>query len=317
MTSEVPDHIQRLAAAIRAPQRLTAAGLRDRFGDLAQVEPAPGQVWRARWGEVARLVLLLEAEDRLWNVVPVSVEPTGEDESSLVVDGSRTAFEVEVTAWAGLCRSIPTGTLSRIVDQWDHDVSDWCRSTADGIAVEAPPGTRPGHPISVAGDSSSSTRDTLADDLEVLAEAPLVPTSSTSAVNLRVAAKSVGLAAVVSALGLPQPEVMLILQRKRPVTAEQASALASLFKLPAQEITAAAGALPVDLAVELEQPRWRSTWRRLARRFSGDEVMARLTAGYGTFGMAYRQTGVSAPDWRGRVGQWLSTQSDLEGSADE
>jgi hypothetical protein len=318
VTSEVPDRVWRLASAIRAPRGLTSEGLRERFGDLEQVEPAPGQVWRAHWDDVSRLVLLLGNEQRWWRVAPVSIEPTGEDERSLVLDGTRTTFGVEVTVWAGLIRSIPTGTLSRILDEWDEGIAAWCRDTANGRETAPPPGTRRGRPVGGLWETGSSTRATLADELEVLAEAPLVPTLATSTVDLRAAAKAVGLKAVVETLDVAQPEAMAILSRKQPVTAAQAKVLGSLFNMPAEDIAAAAGSLPVDLAVELEQPRWRRTWQRLAGQFGGTEVMARLTAGFGTCGMAYRQTGTSTPDWRARLGQWLSTQPDLEsGPPDE
>lgn len=318
MTSEVPDRVRRLASAVRAPRGLTSEGLRERFGDLEQVEPAPGQVWRARWDEVSRLVLLLSAEERWWRVAPVSIEPTGEDERSLVLEGTRTVFGVEVTVWAGLTRSIPTGTLSCVIDEWDQDVPAWCRDTVIGREAPPPPGTRRGQPIADLWATGSPTRGTLADELEVLAEAPLVPTVATSTVDLRAAAKTVGLRAVVETLDVAQPEAMAILSRKQRVTVAQAKALGSLFNLPAEDIAAASGSLPVDLAVELEQPRWRRTWRRLARQLGGTEVMARLTAGFGTLGMAYRQTGTSTPDWRARLGQWLSMQPDLEsGPPDE
>jgi hypothetical protein len=36
------------------------------------------------------------------SVFPVSIDPSGEDENSLVLDPQRTAFPVNVTAWAGL-----------------------------------------------------------------------------------------------------------------------------------------------------------------------------------------------------------------------
>ncbi|MEN3539353.1 hypothetical protein AAH991_29875 [Microbispora sp. ZYX-F-249] len=310
MTADVPDRLQRLAAAMQVPAPLTSAGLRDRFGDPDHLEPAVGQVWRAEWDDVSRLVLLLAAEERHWRVVPVSVEPTGEDDHSLVVDTSHTAFAVEVTAWAGLSALIPTGTLSRVIDDWSRDITNWCADTAGGTLHEPPAGTRRGGPATDPFSASATVRASLADDLDVLVAAPLVPIQASTPVDLKAATGRVGLAAVIAALQLPQPTVMKIVQGKHPVTKQQAHVLAGLFGYAAEEIMMAAGGLPLGLATELEQPRWRETWRSLCRRLGVSEYAARLQAGYGAFATAFRQTGGTAPDWRSRISQWLAARED-------
>ncbi|MET7423617.1 hypothetical protein [Dactylosporangium sp. NPDC005555] len=317
MTAEIPDRLRRLVTSAVAPAALTTAGLRERFGDPADIAPAAGQVWRATWDEVSGLVLLVEAEDRRWRVVPVSVEPTGEDEDSLVVDGQETAFGVEVTAWAGLAVSIPTGTLNRVVDLWTPALTDWCRAAAHRSSDNIPDGARGGRPITDPWSPSATVRASLADDLDVLVGAPLVPTQASVPVDLRVPARGVGLSAVVAALAAPQPEVLQILQGKRLATAEQADVLARVLGLTVEDVLAAAGGLPTELAVELEHPRWRGTWRSLARRMRGSEVQTRLQVGFGTFAMAFRQTGKADPDWRGRIGQWLVAEHGDEARDDQ
>lgn len=316
MTADLPDRLRRLAASVQVPRALTTAGLRDRFGDPGDVEPAAGQVWRAEWDDVSRLVLLVAVEGRRWRVVPVSVEPTGEDDHSLVVAADRTVFAVEVTAWAGQATSVPTGTLSRVIDRWSPEITSWCTDAAGGTLREPPAGARRGRPITDPYDGSATIRASLTDDLDVLVAAPLVPTQAPAAVDLKAAAGRVGLRSVVAALALPQPTVMKIVQGKQPATVDQARVLAGLFGCTTEDIIAAAGGLPLDLAVELEQPRWRDTWRSMARRLRVSEVAARLRVGSGTFAVAFRQTGGAAPDWRGRIEQWLSAHQDETGQGD-
>jgi hypothetical protein len=311
VTADLPDRLRRLAAAMQVvPRALTAAGLHDRFGEPDQLEPAAGQVWRAEWEDVSRLVLLLAAEERQWRVVPVSVEPTGEDDDSLVVDAGRTAFPVEVTAWAGLSALIPTGTLSRIIDDWGPEITAWCADAAGGALHEPPAGTRRGRPAADPYGGSVTVRASLMDDLDILVAAPFVPVQTSTVVDLKAATVRVGLKAVIDALGLPQPTVMKIVQGKHLVTEQQAQVLAGLFGYAVEDIMAATSGLPLGLAAELEQPRWRKTWQSLSCRLGISEYAARMQVGYGTFATAFRQTGRTAPDWPSRISQWLAAHED-------
>lgn len=306
--ADLPDRMRSLAERTKVPHALTTAGLRERFGDPREVEPAPGQVWRADWDGVTRLVLLLTLADRLWRVAPITIEPTSEDEQCLVAKLASNAFSVEVTAWAGLTTSIPTGTLGTILDQWPHEATTWCAAAAAGSFREPPPGARRGRRRTI-DDWPDPVRAELADDLEMLASAPLVPTRAPETVDLKVATTRVGLRNVIAALGVSQNVAMKIVQSKQPPTAEQAQVLAGLFGFAVEDVMAAAG-LPEVLAVELERPRWRDVWRSMARRLQIGEAQARVRVGFGTYALAFRQTGGAAPDWRSRIEQWLSAHED-------
>jgi plasmid maintenance system antidote protein VapI len=305
VTTDLPDRRGGSAAAMQVPRTLTTAGLRERFGDPDRVEPAAGQVRRVEWNGVSQLALLLTGEDRRWRIVPVSIEPTGEDETSLIVDASRTTFPVEVTAWAGLATTVPTGVLSRVIDTWEPDLTRWCGDANDGVLREPPAGTRRGEASDPYG-SSAAVRDALADDIETLTFAPLVPVQEEAIFDIRAATTRVGLRAVMDALQLPQATVMKIVQNKQTISETQAKILASLFGCSPEDILAGANALPLALAVELEQPRWRTLWSAMAQRLGITETAARLTVGFGTFATAYRQTGAVTPDWRSRIEQWLT-----------
>lgn len=164
MTADRANRLRHLAASMRVPRALTNAGLRDRFGDPDAIDPAVGQIRRAEWADVARLVLLIAVDNRRWRVVPVPIEPPGEDEDSLVVGPSRTRFPVEVSAWAGLAKAIPTGVLGRLVDVWEPELVTWCAVTADA-RLQAPAGTRVGRPADRYA-SAHAVRADISDDLE-------------------------------------------------------------------------------------------------------------------------------------------------------
>jgi hypothetical protein len=289
---------------MRVPRALTTAGLRDRFGDPDAIDPAVGQIRRAEWADVARLVLLIAVDDRRWRVVPVSIEPRGEDEDSLVVGPSRSTFPVEVTAWAGLIKAIPTGALGRLVDVWEPELVAWCAVTTDA-RVQAPAGTRVGGPVDRYA-SGHAVRADISDDLDMLASTPLVPVRAEASVDLKAATYRVGLRAVMDALALPQSTVMKIVQGRQAVSESQGARLAEVFGCTVADVLAATSGLPANLAAELELPRWRAVWRFIAGRLDISEDAARLMAGAGAAAPAYRQTGGASPTWRGRVEQWVT-----------
>jgi transcriptional regulator with XRE-family HTH domain len=121
------------------------------------------------------------------------------------------------------------------------------------------------------------------------------------------------LAALCSALGLQQSEVMKLLRGKALLTPEQIEAVARATALPAEEIAGTVRPLPLKLVAKAEHPRWRAAWTRRAERLQVTEAQARLTGGYGTFALAARETGAEEPDWDARLRQFLREQDDPGG----
>lgn len=312
--TDLPESLRALAGSLRVPQSLTTGALRQRFGDPDGIDPAVGQVRRAQWGDISLLVLLLDtADERHWRTVPVSIDPSGEDENSLVLGPARTAFPVDATAWSGLPARLPTGVLSRVVDEWDTDVTTWCANPGSS----PPPDTRRGRSVVPYG-ADAEVRADLQDTLEALAEAPLVPVRTAAALDLAASAARVGLPAVVAALNVELPVALKIVKGKVTVTEDQAAILARLFDVAVGDVLTAVNGLPAALAVELERPRWRTVWRSWAARLGRAEDAVRLLVGTNVSALGYRQTGgTGTPDWSSRIEHWLADHDveDVAGGA--
>ncbi len=147
-------------------------------------------------------------------------------------------------------------------------------------------------------------RADLEDDLVYLRNAPALPIaiSDRPAVPLgRLLGKSLDLASLVTALGIPQHEVMALLGGKKPLTPAMVGSVADVTGLSAQKVAEAVLPLPSGLVAEIDHPRWRSVWKTWADQSGVDEAAVRIEAGYGAFVMAARQTGGQAPDWGARL----------------
>lgn len=304
----IPQRFLDLAEQARAPRGLSDQALRDRFGELADVEIQAGQVWRARWEYVSVLVLILAVEGRDVLAAPVTIDPSAEDDHSLVLEGASTAFGTDTTIWAGLTGTVPIRVLERPVDLCGGEVVQWTRSVSEGLPGDAPVGVRRGCVITSELDPAALVRAELADDLEALRHAPGLPAATPGEQPRRLASllgTELDLASLCSALGLPQPEVMKILRGKSPLTAGQIETVARVTGLTADRVAASVRPLPPGLVVRMEHPRWRHMWQERARTHGVSEAQARLDGSYGAYSLAARQTGGGEPDWDERLRQFL------------
>lgn len=313
-----PQRFLDLAKQARGPQALSEKGLRERFGEPAEIKIETGQVWRARWDEVSVLVLVLAVEDRDVLVAPVTIDPPAEDDRCVVLEESFTAFGVEATVWAGLTCVVPIRVLDRPVDHWSEDLIRWTTHQAQGQQTSLPPGTRQGRTIQSELDAAALLQAELADDLESLSQAPGLPVDTSSATPRDLASllgTNFDLASLCSSLGLPQPEVMKLLRGKIPLTLDQIEVVARVTGLSSEQIAGTVRRLPLGLVIQVEHPRWRPTWVRRAQRLHVSEDQARLTDSYRVFALAARETGGGEPDWDQRLRQFLHDEETGAGGA--
>ncbi|MFD8814006.1 hypothetical protein ACFV23_21540 [Streptomyces sp. NPDC059627] len=275
-----------------------------------------GQVWRARWEDVSMLVLVLGVETHEVSTVPVTIDPPGEDENSVVVEGSCTAFGIDATVWTGLTSSLPMRVLECVVDAWGEDLVEFTVARVQGRSELIPAGVREGLPIRSALEPAAEMRAGLADDQECLQNAPGLPVEEVGQPAGTLASllgDRLDLKALCAALQLPQARVMNLLRGKMPLSAGQIDTVAWATGLPAEEIARTVRPLPADLVLLAEHPRWRPVWVRRAQRLGISEMQARLSGSYGAFALAARQTGAGDADWEARLKQFLRDEDGTEG----
>ncbi|MBE8524107.1 hypothetical protein ILP97_42645 [Amycolatopsis sp. H6(2020)] len=305
------DFLLDLAGRARASGALTAAGRQARFGAPGEADPARGQLWRASWDDTSLLVLLLEVGNSEVNVVPLTIDPSAEDERSFVLAPEASALGVAATAWIGLRGTLPTRVLDVIVDQLGFDVVAALDRAEARPDDERGPLLRRGEPIRSEFDAAAEVRAEIADDLEFLRSVPALPVRKDGQRTrplAEVLKGHVDLPALKSALrpfGLTQSDVMGVLRGTKPITFEQIPVIAETTGLPVEVVSEAVQPLPPDLAAEAERPRYRQAWRELATQDSVDETTARLNGAYGAFALAARQTGAGSPRWAERLDQYI------------
>jgi hypothetical protein len=301
----VPKRLLDLVNRGASTNALSESSLRARFGDPSAIDLEPGQVWRARWDDVALLVLVASVGERDVRGVPVTIDPPAEGGQSVVLEPLITAFQVPVTAWSGLIRSIPIRVLDTLIDMWPTEIA---RHVVDGPSGGPfPEGTRPGRPIESELDQQSELRAELMDHLDQLCAAPTLP-METPGIPPRSLATVLGrfdLAALCTALDLPQPAVMKLLRGTKALTPAQVAIVADVTGVPVDEIAATARPIAKGLVIEAEHPRWRPTFRQRARRLGTREAEVRLDVCYQAIALAARQTGASRPDWNARLHEVL------------
>lgn len=317
---QVPEHVLRAGAAAAASPDLLKAVHAAEFAAVVS-SPARGQLWRAAWEGAAQLVVVLEVTGpEATRVAPVTLDPPVADAASVILDATLTVMGQPATVWGDLARTVPFLVFDLMIGGIDPAVVDAVeRVAADGDRGALPTGVRVGAAVESVFDLAAEVRAELSDKLGNLADAAWVPETSEPARPLRELLRGRSdmaelMKVLAGVLGVGLPDVIDLMKGVRPVTPDQASAIAEMTDLTVPQVLSAVSPLPAGLVTELNHPRWRKALR--ARRHPGEpEAAARLRTAYGVLALAARQTGAaSAPAWRQRIHQFLSIDRPAAGS---
>lgn len=296
--TDLPDSLMNLARRFAAPEHLLPQARQARYGGQ---HPSAGQIWSASWDEYSALVVLLGLPDERQatvSAVPLTTEPSDEDEAAVVLSFPATSWPADLTAWLGLRADLPVRVLREPVDEVNPDLIDYLRMGSGAL----PEGVRVGRTSSGPFDPAESFRAKLVDTVSALSDAPGLPAGSTSDGDLR----DLGLTwrDIRAALGTSQAEAMNILVGKKQLDPAQVSLLVQAQPhLSAEQVLNRVRPLPPALAQEMDQPTWKLRIMAAARRSRRDEFSTRQDIAYDTYATAARQD--VSNDWAGRLRRYF------------
>jgi hypothetical protein len=189
------DRLLRAAGAVRVPDEVRAVF------DAEPGDPERGQLWRARWGEVTELVLVIGVHDEDIVAVPVSLDDRFADEHTVVLVSTQTSLATTVAVWTGLALRLPMYVLDRQIGAVAFDVTDtWVDDAVAGGAVRGQTAISPIDPV-------IEIRAGLLDAMQTLAEAAWAP-SGTGELGTLLASASVTPQRLVDLLGVTPQRAM-------------------------------------------------------------------------------------------------------------
>lgn len=268
-----------LAAAFELPPAVLAAW-RGRAPAVA-----PGQLWRASWEEVSRFVAVLRTEGAMVEAAPVSLDVELATDDAVLLELGETDFDVPVAVWLGLKATVP----ARVLDQYAGSVH---------LAVDALRKAPQGRPVLTPLDDRAMEVAVLGDDMDELAAAPATDP------RLQDLLKDVTIKQLVE-LEIPTPHALALSRGLRPLTPEEAMRVAPLVGTTPEVLLRANPPLPAELLHDLDTADVRELVAQLASQREIPPEDARLTAGYGAYALAARQTGTGGPDWASRIVAYL------------
>ncbi len=279
------------AARLRAA--LTAAALppavRRAWTDRPPT-PAPGQIWRARWGTVTQLLLVLDAPSRSVRAAPVTLDVEAADDSAAVLTPAHTELGAPLAVWLADTTSLPLRVLDRYLGSALLDLRDL-------------PAAGRGRPVLTPADERAVQRARLQDALDVFVAARWAPEGSG---NLKELLGTSDVKELAQVLQVPHRTVIALRRGKAALTPDQAERLAPVVHLPVEALLAANPSLPEDLVADLDHPAYRAKVVTLAQRRGIDETQAWLTAGFAVAAVAHRQTEGEKPAWTDRLDRYFA-----------
>lgn len=286
--------LRRAVSTARVPEEVRAAF------EAEPNDPAPGQLWRARWDDVVELVLLLGVGDADVAAAPISLDDRYADEDTVILQRGQSSLATTVAVWMGLARPLPMCVLDRQLGMIDVDVTDgaWIDHAVNAGATR---GRAAVNPLDAAND----VRARIGDSVGSLAGATWAP-SGTGKLGKLLASASVGPQQLVDLLEVKPQAALALCRGQMAATPEQAEKLAPVLQMPDRAVLEANPAPSRGLVQRMSRPRRRAQVNQLATQRGVDERSAWLSATYTVYALAARQTGPQTePAWDDRIDQYF------------
>jgi hypothetical protein len=257
-------------------------------------EPAVGQMWRARWGSVTQVLLVMDASARSVRAAPVTFDLDMADDSAVILPAEASDLTLQLVVWTNDAMSLSLRVLDRFLGSLADDPRE---------VLNAPRG----RPVLTVADERAVSRARMQDALDVFLSARWAPegVGTLNEVLGKIDRKRLG-----DVLAVPDRVVIALLRGRNGVTPEQAERLAPVLKETPENLLAANPPLPEDLVADLDRPVYRAKVNALAHRRGVDEIAAWLTVGYSVAGVAHRQTEGDAPSWREQLDRYFQAVLD-------
>lgn len=286
----------------RLASALAAAAVPAQFRQAltaAPPDPQPGQLWRARRGDTALLVLLVRVDGAAVEAIPVTLDHGFETEDAVVLEPDVSPLGMRLTVWPHLAKAVPL----RVLDRYAGDIT-LSGFSADPVGAVRAAG-RPGRPPVSPADPVVEYRARTLDDAAVLATAPQ-PAGSGHLPGI-LAAAGLTPTRLAQVLEVDLPRVLQLRRGQAALDPAQAERLAQIVGLDAEEIMSANPAPPASLVTQAAHPRRRHQVTALAqaKALSEDAAYARVV--YGAYALAARATGDTDTDqaWNTRLDRYF------------
>lgn len=280
-----------------------------------------GELWRLEWdGRVCLALVLDDAEEGLTAdvlVVPVTTEVKDADQYTLVADAARSPIGVPLAVWVALRTTVPALTLDRALGQTDlakfaEEMHGYFlrdrryEPEAEGMAA--------GLAIVSRADERWPERERIAEVISYLTDARerIYESAGRGTIGDLVSDRDKRAADVGRALDLGARDTFDLLSGNIEPNDEQASVLARLLDVNAEDIAGYTYAPDADLRLAWALPDVRQEVERVSRRTGRSVQQIRDAGSESVYAMAARETGTDATGvnaWKVLILGWLDTQA--------
>jgi len=260
-------------------------------------DPVAGEVWRAAWGPTVQLILVLGVGHDDIDAMPLSPDLELADDDTVSFEPGP-PLKHALGAWRSLRSRLPARVL-------DVRVS---AAASDDSVTRILSGAGIGAAVSSVLDERAQLRSVLSDRMTLLGKASWAP-ERVDQIDIGARIKEVGAkpSALARELGVTPGEITDLARGDRTPSADQATKLAGLLGVPAEQLRV--GSLDPELVRALDRPRFRKRLAELGRAEGyTDEAAWRLQVARNELPVAARVTRSKDPRhrWEGLIEDYLS-----------